>query len=483
MRVREDQPSGRSDLEVVAGRGRRRAWAVSSMGIGLVVAAGVSLMAWTDRTDDKELRTSDGGPTTGRWEELPPSPLSPRAQVTGVWTGEMVLLVGGSTWLCPPNAMCGPPDVPPWLSDGAILDPESETWRSITPAPVPFAWASTAVLGDDVYFLLDGGAGLGGARAALLSYSLGDDTWDELPLPPGGAMSGLVAAGDVLVAFSGSDERGEVPDQVFDLTSGVWSPLAPDPLSPSFDRSMVWAAPYLYLFERELVPQPGSDGPSVARAARLRPGTAVWERLPDSEIISSSPWYAEGDLLVNPQLGGADGGGNEWGRTLPNGGMFSTTTEVWIDLPDTASESSTGVVGESGGLISGSYEGVLLDLATMTWIDMPAIPADEAVYGRRRTVVAAGRDAVAFGGEGLEHPEGELLGDAWIWRTGEAVRAAPQRRPRCATSRPGVSALDGTEPTVGHHVLDHLPPAFRTPMGRWRRPRPESGWMRGASPI
>jgi len=184
---------------------------------------------------------------------------------------------------------------------------------------------------------------------------------------------------------------------------------------------MVWASPHLYLFEKELVPQPGSDGPSLTRVARLRAGSTEWERLPDSEIIGSAPWYAEGDLLVNPRLGGADGGQGDWGRTYPNGGVLNTATKTWTSLPKASSESSTGVVGTRRGLIYGGYEGLLLDLASMTWIDMPGIPsdgsADDDSY-TSRTVIPAGRNAVAFGGARWSKAEGELLGDAWIWRSG-----------------------------------------------------------------
>jgi hypothetical protein len=207
----------------------------------------------------------------------------------------------------------------------------------------------------------------------------------------------------------------------------------------------------------------------------VRLGTEDWERLPDSEIISSSPWYSEGDLLVNPQLGGADGGevGN-WGRTYPRGGVLNTRTETWTDLPQAASESSAGVVGASGGLIyTNCSECLLLDLVSMSWIDMPAIPSDDAESYSRRTVVPAGRNAVAFGGQRwVNNSEGELLGDAWIWRTRSSSDASSTEAPPTSdgSAAPGSVApptidplcaeLDGTELVVGSHVLTRLPEGF-----------------------
>jgi hypothetical protein len=55
-----------------------------------------------------------------------------------------------------------------------------------------------------------------------------------------------------------------------------------DPLAPSFDRQYVWTGSSLVLLAAELVPNPGSDGPSFQRAAVLDLETRTWERLPDA---------------------------------------------------------------------------------------------------------------------------------------------------------------------------------------------------------
>jgi hypothetical protein len=285
---------------------------------------------------------------------------------------------------------------------------------------VPFVQAATAVLDGVVYFLP-------WPSSTVLAYSVVDDTWRELPAPPGrDRLSRLVATDRAVVAYAGTDEHGEVADQAYDPVTDTWSPVSADPLSPSFDRSLVWSAPHLYLFEHELVPNPGSAEPPLVRAARVDDATGTWERLPDSEILGSSSWYVDGDRIVNPALGGADGGQvNGWGRTYPYGGIYDTASATWRPLPAPPGRDrpghdvSNGVVGAGGGLIAGDDAGLVLDLATMAWFEMPAAPGvghDPFVY---RVVVPAGRDAVAFGGEAWRSTlEGELLGDAWIWRAG-----------------------------------------------------------------
>ncbi len=45
-----------------------------------------------------------GATAVSGWRELPGSPLSPRVQALGLWTGEEALIIGGSDTPCPPNA-------------------------------------------------------------------------------------------------------------------------------------------------------------------------------------------------------------------------------------------------------------------------------------------------------------------------------------------------------------------------------------------
>ena len=354
----------------------------------------------------------------GEWVELSASPLEPRSHVVGVWSGHELFLFGGDSWLCPPNADCAIPEEPP-LADGAAFNPGTGSWRTTASAPAGFAWASTAVVGDDIYFLVSGIPGW--YESAFLRYSIGADAWEQLAQPPGElGWYQLVAAGGALVAVNGSDEQEPRPDLVFDPSGGAWEELPPDPLGPGFGRVMAWSQPYLYLFDSELVPNPGSTVPSLTRAARLDVRTHEWTRLPDSEILGTGPWFVEDELLVNPALGGADGGEvNNWGRTYPYGGVFDTTLESWSPLPAApkADEHSAGILGSRDALIYGT-EGLLLDLGSNTWIELPAL-LESGDYTQRQ-VITAGRDAVVFGGQRWDGDHGELLGDAWIWRAGGA---------------------------------------------------------------
>lgn len=354
------------------------------------------------------------------WQVLPAGPLSPREGALGLWTGQEVLLVGGSDAPpCPPNASCVAPDTPP-LADGAAFDPKARTWRRIADSPVPFEWADGIVVDLTAYLWIPGSPGRPKAEAAFLAYRIDDDSWDELPLPPGdtGLFHGIVPAGDRIVAYASSDEQGEQPDYIFDSATGAWNELPPDPLSPSFDRSMAWSGQELLLFEHELVPNPGSEKPSLTRVAALDLETGSWRRLPDSEILATGPWVLDDERLINPTLGGADGGEvGGWGRTYPYGGILEPANGQWSALPDAPrgdEDFGSGVLAESGGHYFG-HQGWILDTSTSAWIEIPPLDGDRHVTGR--TVVAAGSDLLVFGGARWKEQgfEATLLADAWVW--------------------------------------------------------------------
>jgi hypothetical protein len=391
--------------------------AAAAAGAALVVAA----------CGARETTAPETARESAAWQAVPAGPLSPREGALGLWTGTEVLLVGGSDAPpCPPSAGCVPPQLAP-LADGAAFDPRSGAWRRLADAPVPFEWAQGVAVGGTAYLWVPGNPGRPSAKGAFLAYRIETDRWEKLPAPAAdaGRFRGIVEAGGRIVAYSGSDEHGERPDLVFDPTTASWRELPPDPLSPSFDRSLAWSGRELVLFDHGLVPNPGSEAPAVTRAAALDLETGTWRRLPDSEILASGPWVQAEGRLVNPMLGGADGGevGN-WGRMHPYGGILDPASGEWSALPhapDGDEDVASGVLTASGADYFGD-RGWVLDATTSTWIELPALDDGRLVTGR--TVVAAGVDLFVFGGarwKTADH-DGELLDDAWTWSPRAATR-------------------------------------------------------------
>jgi hypothetical protein len=333
------------------------------------------------------------GPT---WVPVPESPLSPRRAATAVWVDQQFLVVGGLADWCPPTADCAGGASP--RVDGAVLDPRTGRWQSVADAPTGVAAAPSAVIDGVVYLLTSD------AVARLLAYDAAADRWTSLPPPPG-TPDRLVAAGEVLVAVSGSDELEAAVDSVFAPDTGAWTALPDDPLGPSFDREAVWLGHRLLLAAKDLVASPGSERPALVRLAELDATWTTWRGLPDSELLG---WGATavGDHVVWPVLGAADGGQvNGWGRAYPNGGVLDPADGTWRPLPDIPGGGNRGrvpaaVVGDRVVVGDG-----LLDPATLAWAPLPKPPwddvAEQAVAGSDDLVLVwGGSDAAGLRADG-----------------------------------------------------------------------------------
>lgn len=364
--------------------------------------------------------------SAGSWEQLPDAPLSSRENAVAVAIGDRALVVGGSDASpCPPGADCVIPEEPS-LTDGAVYDSGTGQWQGIADAPVPIEWAQTAVIGSSAYLWVPD-TGRPVSSQAFLRYDMDADEWTELPLPPNGEddyCCTIAAAGDRIVAYPGSDELGETADHLFDPATGEWSELPADPLSQTFDRVMVWSGTELILFAHELVPQPGSDGPSLSLVAALDLGTGDWRELPDTGSLGGGGVLVEG-RIVDPRLGWADGGDvNNWGREYPYGGILDPDSGEWSELPnapDGQDEFSAGLYTDDQAYYLAD-RGWVLDLEAGEWdrigvrpgsSDDPDGPVTQGV-----SIAAVGASLFVYGGvrwDDWEDSDSEWLDEAWLW--------------------------------------------------------------------
>lgn len=265
-------------------------------------------------------------PTAG-WRQLPAPPVAPRTGSTAAWTGEEAVFLGGTTGaLCPPSASCV--TAGRTSRDGAAYDPSSGTWRVVAAAPVDLpGYGQAPVVGDQVFQLVDG---------ELLVYDASDDAWSRLAGPPGPDDDGwsLHQGEGTVVALRTQQRAGYAPDQQYDPETQRWRALPKDPLAPSFDRHVVATPHGLLLSGQPEVDQPGSDlATSLTRAALLEDGE--WRRLPDSDQLGGAGFTWTGRRVVDPTLGGADGGQvNGYGWTVPFGGTLELPGGRWGRLSD-----------------------------------------------------------------------------------------------------------------------------------------------------
>jgi hypothetical protein len=364
------------------------------------------------------LQSAERSGSVPGWTGLPDSPLSPRYGAHAFWVGGLVVVMGGADAPpCPPMADCAPSAKPPFR-DGAAFDPSTGRWHSIEEAPVPLGSASSVVAGDHVYLWTAGWDWTPGSPPALVAYDAGSDRWRELPLPMDDdrTVLALAAVDDRVVAYQGSQENGVEHDFVFDPRSGTWTELPPDPLIPSFDRTMVWTDTGLVLFGIEHVPQPGSEKPALYRAAILDLDEARWHRLPDSEVVGYDPsWFRSGRWVVNPTLGASDGGAvNGWDRAYTRGGMLDPRRGAWSPLP-TPPPAASGYPGFSlaGGDHIVSLMGAVLHVPSGTWFTLPPPPGGPT---ESQALTWTGDALFAWGGVRWDDDEPTLLSEGWLWR-------------------------------------------------------------------
>ena len=269
------------------------------------------------------------------WRVLPDGPLAARYDAGAFWTGSEVIVLGGSDAApCPPNADCAGPERPA-LRDGAAFDPSTDTWRSLSEAPIALGSVDGALLDGILYLLVVDFAPNGVGQVSFLGYEIAEDRWEELPPPAGDEpQDALVAIGKGVVAFRGSQESGPGLDVVYDPASRRWSDIPLDPLAPAFDRSLVWTGGDAVLLGIPLDPRRPANAAPVYGAAVLDAEVQSWQRLPDSEVVGWSPtWFAAGGSIVNPSIGSANGGEvNNWGRQYPFGGILTPPAQ-WSPLP------------------------------------------------------------------------------------------------------------------------------------------------------
>ena len=145
--------------------------------------------------------------------------------------------------------------------------------------------------------------------------------------------------------------------------------LPDDPFALSFDRSITATDEGLVLTAKAIGRrwQPGRPRPGPRRpaAARVRPVARAARRATSS---AAGAGRGPAKRLVDPTLGGADGGEvNGYGRTIPYGGALDPATGTWSRLPDAPREQTGGwpVEALDGPVIA--VEGWLYDDAAGTW--------------------------------------------------------------------------------------------------------------------
>jgi putative cell wall-binding protein/N-acetylneuraminic acid mutarotase len=145
----------------------------------------------SDAQNDPRNEAAAYDPVTDEWTSLPEPPIAPRFNAVVEWTGEEVLVIGGT--------IDGEPQ-----SDGAAYDPATDTWRTVPDMPGQHAQPVGDYDADRGWLFVVGGDRDTPDEPAAVAYSPATDEWHELAALPGGhRVNHTVTAVDALFVFGG----------------------------------------------------------------------------------------------------------------------------------------------------------------------------------------------------------------------------------------------------------------------------------------
>ncbi len=366
-------------------------------------------------------------PLTGRWQRLPPAPLTPRIGADAVWTGTEMLIWGGFDALYGASAR---------LRDGAAYNPTTHRWRRLPPAPLPAGTGEVSVWTGRQFLLWvgDQGAAYGpqtGPSSPGAAYDPLVNRWRRVSPAP----HGVVEFNRQLVVWTGSEVIAPVPAPLpknLNLCSPAGGCGSPQPAvqfaayGPTSDR---W---------RTLAPPP----PSVEAMA-----------------VAAGAWV-NGRMIVVQDDGGTaigDPAHDRW-RLVPNSGPVFHRQPVLVRMSGEVLAQGGGNA-EAPALIEAAF-----DTATGAWRTLPAPPLGSRVDA---TELDAGGRLLIWGGvdEQTEKP-GTFYGDGAILdlRVGQAqnVLSSSAATPQVSSGHPAQPPPPRAEP-FPPTIAVHLPTATAHP--------------------
>lgn len=249
------------------------------------------------------------------WTRLPPPPEVRSVTATSVWTGDQLIVWGGYVYT-------GFSDEVP-QSDGFIFDSRSRQWEPIAPSPLgPRILSASAWTGDEL--LIWGGTdrNLAGFFDDGAAYHPATDTWRQLPPAPISSRAPLsVWTGREFIVW-GTDVRTQPRPRdgaAYDPIANAWREIAPAPIELT-DASASWTGEEMIVFGAAL--HGGNKAETeTAIGAAYDPTTDRWRRIPASDLspqASTASW--DGRELIAWDYGNVsaayDPTANEW-RPLP----------------------------------------------------------------------------------------------------------------------------------------------------------------------
>ncbi|MGH9040459.1 MAG: Kelch repeat-containing protein [Acidimicrobiia bacterium] len=255
-------------------------------------------------------------PSTGTWRRLPQAPIQARSGHIGVWTGREMLVWGGSGSGI--GVAAGPEaDFP----DGAAWSPDANEWRRIRTFPlVPrsemaAAWTSRQLVvwgGREVGRPNDGGLADGAV------YSPTGDEWTVMsPGPLDGRVAPSIAPIGDRVLVAGGTRVGEgtrLDGAIYDPGADSWTPIRPAPHELDCRQPCpagIWTGGEVIFPASGLAYDPGTDTwRSLPECRSAGPGVTAWAAVwTGSQLLVWGGAEAQGEPVLPAAY---DPGSDRW---------------------------------------------------------------------------------------------------------------------------------------------------------------------------
>lgn len=214
-------------------------------------------------------------PSADTWRELPGSGIAAVEGMAGVWTGREAVFIGGYHGF--------------GATEGVAYDPATEVWRDLAPPPDSQSIEGHELVWTGREIIVVGGHAGPAHRTALAVYDPGADQWRKTSPAPIAVGDGGAAdwTGEELIIWGGFGTYGP-PDAdgdhvygegaAYDPALDRWRRLAPSPLSDRCHHSGTWAGREFVVFGGlEVCGDPGIL--AVGDAAAYDPVTDTWREL------------------------------------------------------------------------------------------------------------------------------------------------------------------------------------------------------------
>ena len=197
-------PIASAPAHVLGGGGEASAW------------TGRLAVFWAGNAPDGPARGAAYRPATDRWRRFPAGPLGPREGYRSFWTGDELVILGGSQG----DAVASPV--------GAALDPRAGTWRWLPGLralsgllPTGVVWTGSLAYIGGTRYADDGASG-----PVFAAYDPVTDTVTEIPIASEDVASFTPVGWNGTVVGSGDDGTELV---AYDPGADTWTTLAEAP--------------------------------------------------------------------------------------------------------------------------------------------------------------------------------------------------------------------------------------------------------------